>query len=115
MPSESVWMNCRPAPVKTTLAGACGAAAKVALPAWLAVRLQVPAVSIVTVAFDTVQTAGVVLAKTTGLPEAPPVAATIKMLFATNAIGVAGLKLVIACGDNDADKTTLAGTWVALK
>ena len=81
----------------------------------MAVRLQVPAVSMVTVAFDTVQTAGVVLAKTSALPEAPPVADSVKVLFVTNRSGVAGVKPIIVCGVNEADKTTMAGTWFAGK
>ena len=81
----------------------------------MAVRLQVPAVSMVTVTFDTVQTAGEVLAKASALPEAPPVADSVKVLFAANTSGEAGVKPVIVCGVNVADKTTLAGTWFAAK
>ena len=54
-----------------------------ASPIWLAVKVQVPALRTVTVAVllvptvvvvPAVQTVGVMLAKTTGLPDAPPVA-----------------------------------------
>ena len=53
-----------------------------ALPAWLAVMVQVPAVCIETVAPlvpPAVQTAGVVLAKVMGLPDWPPVPASVKV------------------------------------
>ena len=61
--------------------------------------MQVPAATIVTVAVPgvTVQMAGDKLAKTTGLPEAPPVADKVKVPLATKAIGVAGLNPVIVC------------------
>ena len=80
-----------------TLSVACGAALKLALPAWSAVSPQLPAETIVTVAPATVQTAGVVLANTTGLPEAPPVAETMNVPPAVNtgAAGVA-VKAVMA-------------------
>ena len=57
---------------------------------------QLPEVSIRTVLPVTVQTAGVVLAKTTGLVDAPPVADTANVPFTANT-GAAGLatKLVI--------------------
>ena len=56
-----------------------------------------PAVSIVAVLPLTVQTAGVVLAKTTGLVDAPPVADSANVPFGANT-GAAGLavKLVMA-------------------
>ena len=50
-----------------------------ALPAWSAVSAQLPAATMVTVLPATVHTAAVVLAKTTGLPEAPPLADTLKV------------------------------------
>ena len=81
----------------------------------MAVRLQVPTESIIKVVLDTVQTSGVTLAKMTGLPEPPPVADNIIEPFRLNVIGVGGLKLTMTCDVNAADKTTLAGTWVALK
>ena len=61
--------------------------------------MQVPAATIVTVAVPgvKVQKLGDKLPKTTGLPEAPPVADNVNVLLATNAIGVAGLKPVIVC------------------
>ena len=58
-----------------------------------------PAATIVTIAVPgvTVQTLSERLPKTTGLPEAPPVADKVKVPLATKAIGVAGLKPVIVC------------------
>ena len=53
-----------------------------ALPAWLAVTVQLPVASIVTIAplvLPVVQTAGVVLAKVMGLPDWPPVPASVKV------------------------------------
>ncbi len=54
------------------------------VPAWSAVTAQLPADRIDTVAPFVplvVQTAGVVLAKETGLPLAPPVALSVSVLF----------------------------------
>jgi len=47
----------------------CGAAAKLASPVWIAVKVQVPVVSPVTVVSETEQTVGVVTAKATGNPD----------------------------------------------
>ena len=47
------------------------------MPAWLALMVQVPAPTKLTVVPDTVHTAGVAEVKVTGLPEPPPVAATV--------------------------------------
>jgi hypothetical protein len=55
----------------------CGAGSYVALPAWSAEIVQVPAASPVTVLPEIEQVEGVVLAKTIGLPDAPPVALTV--------------------------------------
>jgi len=62
-------------------------------PVWSAVTVQVPAFATVRVLPDTVQTSGVILAKVTGLPEAPPVA--VKVAWSPTAAGVAGEKLVM--------------------
>ena len=69
-----------------------------ALPAWLAVSAQLPAATIVTVLPATVHTAAVVLANTTGLPEAPPVADTLNVPPGANT-GEAGFDAnpVMAC------------------
>ena len=74
-----------------------------------------PTESIIKAVLDTVQTSGVTLAKMTGLPEPPPVADNAIEPFRLNVIGVGGLKLTMACGVSEADKITLAGTWVARK
>ena len=57
-----------------TLAVTCGAALYEALPAWLAVKLHMPAETILAVLPETVHTPGVSEPNTTGLLDAPPVA-----------------------------------------
>ena len=57
----------------------------------------------------TVQMAGVKLAKTIGLPEAPPVADNGKVALATKAIGVAGLKPVMTCDWSAKNDTSACG------
>ena len=53
---------------------ACCAASKYVLPAWSAVTTQVPTPTNDTVEPEIVHTVGVVVPKTIGLPDAPPVA-----------------------------------------
>ena len=74
-------------------------------------RSHVPAATIVTVAVPgvTVQMAGDKLAKTIGLPEAPPVADKVNVPLATKAIGVAGLKPVITCESRPKNDTSACG------
>ena len=55
-----------------------------------------PGVSSVTIFAATVQTAGELLAKTIGLPEAPPVAIRVNVLFATKAkVEPAGIVVLV--------------------
>jgi hypothetical protein len=61
----------------TTFFLTCEAAAYVALPAWFAVSVQVPAPRMLATFPATVQMAGVVDANTTGFPEPPPVAPSV--------------------------------------
>jgi len=63
----------------------------------LAVRLQVPAATLVTVEPATVQILAVVDANTTGLPDPPPVAVNAKVPPVLNKTGVAGVKPVMVC------------------
>ena len=68
--------------VMATVSVTCGAAAWLVSPAWLAVMVQLPAVKIVAVpplVPLTVHTVGVLLVNITGLPDAPPVAVTVKL------------------------------------
>ncbi len=73
-----------------------------ALPAWLALSVQVPTFSTVAVFPDTVQTLVVVDVKTTGLPEPPPVALSAIVLPVLYVVGVAGENPVMVCVINAA-------------
>ena len=82
--------------------------------------MQVPGARNVAIFAATVHTAGELLAKTTGLPEAPPVAINVKLVLATKAnVEPAGMVVLVKpeidCGVKVGDKTTLAGTWFAMK
>jgi hypothetical protein len=65
----------------------------------LAVKVQVPSATLVTVDPETVQILVVVDANTTGLPEPPPVAVK-AMVPPLNKTGVAGAKPVMVCAVN---------------
>ena len=68
------------------------------LPAWLAAILQVPVVKAVTVlplVPLTVQIVSVVEVKTTGLPEAPPVAPTVVVPPTTSETGLKPIALMV--------------------
>ena len=73
---------------------------------------QLPAATIVTVLPLTVQTAGVVLAKTTGLVDAPPVADRVNVPFGAYT-GAAGLALKLAIAWAARPMLTLSATCVA--
>ena len=67
-----------------------------ALPAWFAAMVQLPAERPVTIAPLTLQTAGVVVLKLTALPDAPPLALTVVVL-ATDTLAGAKPIAPMAC------------------
>ncbi len=70
------------------------AAAKLALPAWFAVMVHVPAALMVTVAAATVQTEFVDEVNVTGFPEGPPDAVSANVPPGTKVCGPGSVKLM---------------------
>ena len=93
-----VWLACNTVKLRDTIA----AAAKVVLPAWLAVTAQLPALTSVTVVPLTVQTLGVVDAKDTARAE---LAVAHMAGGATPPLVLAGLAKVMVCADSGAAAT----------